>query len=122
MVYSSSSALAMKKFGSDYFFLKKQAVFALVGICVLVVCRHIPYQVYRPLAYPLLGVAAVLLLAVLVSPLGVTAGGSSRWLRLGGLRFQPSELPGWRIVFMATGRRRPIIGSGHRPCGDGSPC
>jgi len=59
MVYSSSSALAMKKFGSDYFFLKKQAVFALIGICVLVVCRHIPYQVYRPLAYPLLGVAAV---------------------------------------------------------------
>jgi len=102
MVYSASSALAMKKFGSDYFFLKKQAVFALIGICVLVVCRHIPYQAYRPMAYPLLGVAAVLLLAVLVSPLAVTAGGASRWLRLGSLRFQPSEFARLAlIVFMA---------------------
>ena len=102
MVYSSSSALAMKKFGSDYFFLKKQAVFALVGICVLVACRHIPYPVYRPLAYPLLGVAAVLLLAVLLTPLGVTAGGSSRWLRFGGIGFQPSEFARLAlIVFMA---------------------
>ncbi len=102
MVYSSSSALALKKFGSDYFFLKKQAVFALIGICVLVICRHIPYQIYRPLAYPLLGVAGVLLLAVLVTPLGVTAGGASRWLRLGSLRFQPSEFARLAlIVFMA---------------------
>jgi cell division protein FtsW len=102
MVYSASSALAMKKFGSDYYFLKKQAVFALVGICALVVGRHVPYRVYRPLAYPLLALALVLLAAVLVSPLGVTAGGSSRWLRLGPLRFQPSEFARFAlIVYMA---------------------
>jgi cell division protein FtsW len=91
MVYSASSALAMKKFGSDYFFLKKQAVFAVVGICTLVACRNIPYRWWRPLAYPLLAAALVMLVAVLVSSLAVTAGGSSRWLRLGPLRFQPSE-------------------------------
>ena len=34
MVYSASSALALKKFGSDYFFLKKQAMFSLIGIMV----------------------------------------------------------------------------------------
>ena len=37
MVYSASSALALKKFGSDYFFLKKQATFSIVGMVVLVV-------------------------------------------------------------------------------------
>jgi len=42
MVYSASSALALKKFGSGYYFLKKQAVFALLGIVVLVTCRHFP--------------------------------------------------------------------------------
>jgi cell division protein FtsW len=91
MVYSASSALAVKKFGSDYYFLKKQAAFAVVGICALVACRHLPYTIYRPLAYPLLGVAVLLLIAVLLPPFGVTAGGSSRWLRLGPVRFQPSE-------------------------------
>ena len=102
MVYSASSALAMKKFGSDYYFLKKQAVFALVGICALVLGRHVPYRAYRPLAYPLLAIALVLLAAVLLSPLGVTAGGSSRWLRLGPLRFQPSEFARFAlIVYMA---------------------
>ena len=50
MVYSASSALAIKKFGSDFYFLKKHAAFALIGICVLVLCRHVPYQSYRKLA------------------------------------------------------------------------
>jgi cell division protein FtsW len=98
MVYSASSALAMKKFGSDYYFLKKQAVFALIGICALVLGRHVPYRVYRPLAYPLLAVALLLLAAVLLSPLGVTAGGSSRWLGLGPLRFQPSEFARFALI------------------------
>jgi cell division protein FtsW len=88
----------MKKFGSDYYFLKKQAMFALVGICALVLGRNVPYRVYRPLAYPLLGIALMLLTAVLVSPLGVTAGGSSRWLGLGPLRFQPSEFARFALI------------------------
>jgi cell division protein FtsW len=98
MVYSASSALAMKKFGSDYFFLKKQALFALVGICALVAGRHVPYRLYRPLAYPLLAIGLLLLAAVLISPLGVTAGGSSRWLGIGPLRFQPSEFARFALI------------------------
>jgi cell division protein FtsW len=61
MVYSASSALALKKFGSDYFFLKKQALFALAGVIVLVIGRHFPYKYYRPLAYPLVGLSLALL-------------------------------------------------------------
>ncbi len=107
MVYSSSSALALKKFGSDYYFLKKQAVFALIGICVLVLCRHVPYRLWRLLAYPLIGLALVLLTAVLASPFSVTAGGSSRWLRLGPLQFQPSEFARLAmIVYLAYSMER----------------
>lgn len=107
MVYSASSAIAVKKFGSDYYFLKKQALFAVVGIVALVGCRHIPYTVYRPLAYPLLAVSVLLLIAVLLPPFGVTAGGSSRWLRLGPVRFQPSEFARIAlIVYMAYSLER----------------
>ena len=92
MVYSASSALAFKKFGSDYFFLKKQAIFTLAGIVTLAICRHLPYRLYRTLAYPLLAMAIILLIAVLIPQLGVSAGGATRWLRIGRLTFQPSEL------------------------------
>ena len=91
MVYSASSALALKEFGTDYFFLKKQAVFALLGIISLVICRHFPYRLYRNLAYWLLALAIILLLTIKFTPLGFSAGGSTRWLRLGLFTFQPSE-------------------------------
>ena len=91
MVYSASSALALKKFGTDYFFLKKQAVFALMGIISLVICRHFPYRLYRNLAYPLLAAAIILLMLVKFTALGFSAGGSTRWLQLGLFSFQPSE-------------------------------
>ena len=92
MVYSASSALALKKFGNDYFFLKKQAIFTLAGVMILVACRHFPYRLYRPLAYPLLAVTIFLLIAVLIPQFGVAAGGATRWLQIGRLSFQPSEL------------------------------
>jgi cell division protein FtsW len=92
MVYSASSALALKKFGTDYFFLKKQALFSLAGVVVLVACRHFPYKFYRPLTYPLLALSIILLIAVLIPQFGVSAGGATRWLRIGRFTFQPSEL------------------------------
>ena len=92
MVYSASSALALKKFGSDYFFLKKQAIFTLAGVVVLVMCRHFPYKYYRHLAYPLLVLSIVFLIAVFIPHFGVSSGGAVRWLRIGRLTFQPSEI------------------------------
>ena len=92
MVYSASSALAFKKFGSEYHFLKKQAVFALLGMLALVSYGHIPYRFHRIAVYPLLGIALGSLIAVQFTNWGVSAGGSSRWLRLGEFSFQPSEL------------------------------
>jgi cell division protein FtsW len=102
MVYSASSALALKNFGSGYLFLQKQALFALIGMVALVGCRHIPYRWYRPLTYPLLACALLLLIAIQATGLGVSAGGSARWLKIGIITFQPSELARFAlIVFLA---------------------
>ena len=102
MVYSASSALALEKYGSGYHFLKKQAVFSLVGILILVICSHIPYRMYRALTYPLLVLGIGMLVAVQFSGLGMAAGGSLRWLRLGPLTFQPAEVARLcLIVFLA---------------------
>jgi len=102
MVYSASSALALKKFGTEYFFLRKQAVFAMGGIIVLVLYKHIPYRWYRSLAYPILLLALAFLAAIPLSGWGSSAGGAARWLRFGPVSFQPSEFARIAIVlFMA---------------------
>jgi len=98
MVYSASSALALKKYGTDFYFLKKQALFALIGLLVLVVCKHVPYKIYRHLTYPLLLVSILFLVALQVSGLTHSAGGSARWLRFGGFTFQPSEFARFALI------------------------
>ena len=99
MVYSASSTLAIKKFGTSYFFLKKQALFAFAGVIVLVISRHFPYKYYRPLAYPLVGLSLALLAVIQFTDLGLSAGGSTRWMRLGSFSFQPSEFARIALVF-----------------------
>lgn len=91
MVYSASSALAMKKFGTDYYFLKRQAIYAGMGLFVLLGFRFFPLKYLYRLTYPLLGLAVLLLVLIHIPGLGVTAGGATRWLRMGGFSFQPSE-------------------------------
>ena len=98
MVYSASSALALKKFGSSYYFLKKQSIFALLGIVVLVISCHVPYHILRSLTYPLLFTAAVLLFVILISGFGYSAGGAKRWFRIAGFTFQPSEFARFALV------------------------
>ncbi len=102
MVYSASSALALKKYGSDFYFLKKQALFSLLGIVALVIFSHIPFRIFRSLTYPMLFTSLALLIAVLFSGMGQSAGGSLRWLRLGPITFQPVEVARLALIaFMA---------------------
>ena len=98
MVYSASSALALKKFGTGYYFLKKQALLALLGIVTLVICRHFPYRFFRSLTYPLLIIALVCLALILISRFGFSAGGAKRWFCFRSFTFQPSELARFTLV------------------------
>lgn len=90
MVYSASSAVALKRYGSDLFFLKKQILFAGLGLVGLVVVSRVPYRIWKIFVYPALVVSIVLLLAVYV--IGHEAGNATRWLRIGPFSFQPVEL------------------------------
>jgi cell division protein FtsW len=99
MVYSASSAVAAKKFGSDFYFLKRQALFSVLGILGLVICSHIPFRIYRLLSYPMLLLTLGLLIVMLVSGLGMSAGGAMRWMRLGPITFQPVEVARLSLIF-----------------------
>ncbi len=91
MVYSTSSVVAMKKYGDQYFFVKKHLTFAFAGVLFLIAAAKTPYGIYRKMTYPALVLAAIFLVCIYIPGLGFTAGGARRWVRLGPIAFQPSE-------------------------------
>jgi len=91
MVYSASAALAFDRFGQAYMFLTRQALWTLLGLVGLAVAMRIDYRSYRNEAFiwSLAGVVGVFLVLVLFRE---PVNGARRWLNLGGLGIQPSEL------------------------------
>lgn len=91
-IYSASSFLAEHKYGDSYFYLKRQGIFCLLGLCFMIMAKNISTGFTMKLAYPLVVISLALLVVVLIPGLGLKVGGANRWLRAGGLSFQPSEL------------------------------
>jgi cell division protein FtsW len=92
VVYSASSVFAGAELGDSLFFLKRQAVFALIGAAALIVGASIDPAKLERLAYPLLAACFVLLVAVLVPGIGRSAGGARRWIELGPVALQAGEV------------------------------
>ena len=102
IVYSASSNLAEHRLGDSYYYLRKQALFCVIGVGLMVLTKHIPCTLYSKLAYPLLLVSMTLLALLFVPGLGRKVGGACRWMSLGSLSFQPSELAKFSLaVYMA---------------------
>ena len=91
MIYSASAIVALDRFGDSAFFLKRQLLWALLGLGAMAVALTIHYERLRRATPVLLLVVAVALVAVLVPGVGRVAGGARRWITLGPLSFQPAE-------------------------------
>jgi len=121
MVYSATSARAAVGDGEPMYYLTRQAVFAALGLAALVACSRTPYGVWRRTAPTFLVLGLVLLAAVLV--LGEQVNGARRWIALGPLTFQPSELAKltllvWAASYLARRRAPPqTLGELARPLG-----
>src|SRR5689334_5100828 len=91
MVYSASAILAEKNYGSQFYFLSRQAIWALVGLGAMAVALSIDYRYYKKPAviYTMLAVTFVMLIAVLFLP---RVNETHRWIRYGRyFSLQPSE-------------------------------
>jgi cell division protein FtsW len=91
MVYSTSAIMAGERFQDPYYFLKKQALFAGIGFILMIFTLFFPYTILKRLAYPILIVSVLLLVAVFIPGIGYRAGGAMRWLKIQSVSFQPSE-------------------------------
>ena len=96
LIYSSSSSLAYKEKTTNFAFLIKQIQFVGMGLVALYICYKIPLGWYRGLANIALLVSVVLL--ALTPIIGQEINGARRWISIGGLTFQPTEMAKIAIV------------------------
>ena len=90
MVYSASSARALLSADAPSYYLKRQAIYAVIGLVALVILSRFDFHRLRHATQPLLAVTLVLLVAVLA--IGTAVNGARRWIPIGFMNFQPSEL------------------------------
>jgi len=102
MVLSASSDEAMLAGSSPLLYFERQVVWVAVGAVALLAFAFIDYHAWPRWSGPLLAVVTVLLVAVCVPGVGVVVNGSRRWLGVGSLQFQPSELAKLALVLFAA--------------------
>jgi cell division protein FtsW len=101
MVYSASAVLAAERWDEPYRFLMRQGLWAAMGLAMLAIAMRIDYRTYKneSFIWAVIAVVGFLLVAVLfTSPVN----GARRWLGLGGLGIQPSELAKIACVLFAA--------------------
>lgn len=96
MLYSTSAYIAEVKFGDDMYYFRKQAIISAFCIIGAIIISFIDYHIYYKFAGLIYFAAAVLMILV-QSPLGVSANGARRWLKIG-IQFQPSEIAKIAII------------------------
>lgn len=109
IVSSASIAISEKNFGNVYGYALRHALYAAVGLIALFAGARVPYKTWAKLSLFIMVGVLFLLGVVLFPQIGFTYGGATRWIHLGFLSFQPSELLKLGLVlYLATwlARRR----------------
>ncbi|HTB23233.1 MAG TPA: putative lipid II flippase FtsW [bacterium] len=112
LILSASSILAFDRYGNPLHFVEHQALFAIAGTLALLWLQGLSADLLRAKLPLLLGVATLMLLAVLVPGLGHKVGGARRWLGFSFLRFQPSELFKMVAVLFAAEKLAKVLEQG----------
>jgi cell division protein FtsW len=92
MVTSASMSIAAKNLGDPFYFLERQFAFGMIGVLFAWVLTRVPVPLWDKWSLPLLVLGLLLLLLVLIPGLGATVNGARRWMRIGPMNFQVSEL------------------------------
>jgi cell division protein FtsW len=100
MVYSATSASAALQNGDPAYFVKRQAIYAALGLALMILFARFRYQRLRQLAPAFVIASLALLAGVLV--LGAAVNGARRWMSFGPVAFQPSELAKLAIAVWAA--------------------
>jgi len=101
-VADASAPQAINIFNDKFHFVKEQLVWAGLGIAVLLFTLQINYKFWQKIASPVYVVSVLLLVAVLIPGIGIKILGARRWISVGPVFFQPSEVVKFGlIIYMA---------------------
>jgi cell division protein FtsW len=92
MVTSASMSIAARDLGNPFYFLERQFIFGVAGIAFAWIITRVPTEVWDKYSLVLLCCGLLLLFLVLMPGVGATVNGARRWLRVGPVNFQVSEL------------------------------
>jgi cell division protein FtsW len=112
MVYSASFVVAHNEFNDDTYFLVRQLVWIAAGGVGLLLASRIDYRRWRNLSLPIMFVCIGMLVLVLVPGIGTSSYGAVRWIKLGPVQIQPSEIAKLAMtLYLADwlARRGPIV-------------
>ncbi|NUL44865.1 putative lipid II flippase FtsW [Cellulosimicrobium funkei] len=112
MVLSSSSVENIGESSGSYDLFLRQAIFAVVGFAVLFVLSRLSTDRLRSLAWPAI-LLAILLLALVLTPLGHEVNGNKNWLKIGAFTAQPSEAAKLALALWAAAvleRKAKLVG------------
>lgn len=91
MVYSSSNVWALYKYGDPFFFVKRQFLFMIVGLTMMIFITYIPYRFWLRHVHIIIISSFLLLAVVLIPGVGLIRGGAQSWIGVGAFSIQPSE-------------------------------
>ncbi len=92
MLFSATGIMGIQQHGSEFYYVVRQAICAGVGLLGMFGLSRVRYQWWGKISLPLLLVQLVMIAITTFTHLGHNSGGSTRWLKLGPLQFQPTEL------------------------------
>lgn len=102
MIFSSSALSGYEMVDSVSYFFQRQLVWSLIGMGTFFVAMTVSFDTIRSLSVPFYWIVVALLALVLIPYIGREAGGARRWLDLGILGFQPSELAKMALIFASA--------------------
>ncbi|MDQ0192576.1 stage V sporulation protein E [Paenibacillus wynnii] len=103
MVYSAGSVLGFRNYGDSFYFVKRQLLFAGLGLVAMLITTNTDYRVWKGFAKTGLILCFILLILVLIPGIGVVRGGARSWLGISSFGIQPSEfMKMGMILFLAN--------------------
>lgn len=100
MLFSASYVFAYTNYGNNYHFISKQAVFAVVGVILMLGISKIDYHFLRKFAVPFYIFMVIFLTIMLILPPMVAGSGVKRWFSVGSFNFQPSEFGKFAVILL----------------------
>lgn len=104
MVFSASKYQAEIVYGDSYYFLKKQIIGVALGLCAMVILLFVPVEKLKKFDWLFLALSIIGLILVFIPGLGKSNYGASRWINLGPITIQPSEIAKFGFIFFSASK------------------